>query len=996
MKKHLMLSLSVIIALLVIVAAPSQPAQAQTETTTVGVRLVHALPGAGAVDIYIDDNLVVPNADFGDATPHLNIQQGNHNIDLRLAGDAPSADPVYSQSLNLIQPRAGVALSLIVHPTTSNTPTIFVSEDDLNPATVGQARIHVIHVVPEIGTVDVKTNNNGPIASGISFATNSGTVNPPVNNYDLVVVPAGGTPDEALLDIGQVNVNTGMLYKFVVAGSGDSAEVMTFMTPLAPSTTQPAVLTRVAHGSPDAPTVDIYANDIKILVNIAPGEATPHIALPAGDISLSVRPAGAVPNSEPAATANINLSSSTGAASLVAVGTLNDSSFTFSVFEDNIDGMAGNVARVRVINTVVTGSATVSLGETIVANDLPIYSASDEVDLAVGTYDINAEIGSDDSAIAFEAPALRFNGGSYHTLLLFANASAGVNLSSTPIATDIGSLPGSVINDAVVMEPTSESNSNTSSSEDTSTTVSSDSSASGTGTTSEVTDSATNTTETDNTETTAPVESSTNTDTTSTDTTTASDTSSTDTTTTAVSANTTPASPPPTAAPRQGIDRTVRGQVNLNPGVNLQCREYPSADARSLGLIPNNTLLEIAGYAAAADPEVETPYIPVPEESISIFESLPRGSFNEEGLYQAGDYEDLEFADVWLSALWSAPDGNVIDCWARADFLILTYQDEFIRDLQTFFDLEGLDLPIPVIRPVPYNYAAAPVDVETAVTSPDPVTLTPSTPVVDRRALPIVGIVDVVGNGNLQCREYPSPSARSLGLIQNATQLEVVGYASSADPEITTPFVPVEEDTIAVFEQLPPETDTELAELAFSDVWLSSLFTNSDGITFDCWVRSDFLTLIYRDDTITDLADLFALDTEEDPFRIFRPIPYNDPATIVDSSAPPSQTTGAGSNTSNSGSTGNNTGAATGDVIGTVNIPQGSNLNMFETPSINGVQIRSLTAGASVVVIGRTADNAWLQIRYEALGEGTFVGWVSNVGNWISLPVDINTLPVTN
>ncbi|NJL92248.1 MAG: hypothetical protein HC915_00260 [Anaerolineae bacterium] len=45
----------------------------------------------------------------------------------------------------------------------------------------------------------------------------------------------------------------------------------------------------------------------------------------------------------------------------------------------------------------------------------------------------------------------------------------------------------------------------------------------------------------------------------------------------------------------------MRATVVLNPGVNLQCREYPSVSARSLALIPNNTQLRVEGLFAPRD-----------------------------------------------------------------------------------------------------------------------------------------------------------------------------------------------------------------------------------------------------------------------------------------------------------------------------------------------------------------------------------------------------------
>ena len=68
---------------------------------------------------------------------------------------------------------------------------------------------------------------------------------------------------------------------------------------------------------------------------------------------------------------------------------------------------------------------------------------------------------------------------------------------------------------------------------------------------------------------------------------------------------------------------------------------------------------------------------------------------------------------------------------------------------------------------------------------------------------------------------------------------------------------------------------------------------------------------------------------------------------------------------------------------------------MYDTPSSTGALIRSLGAGTSLTVLGRNADGSWLNVRYEALGEGVWIGWVSNSGGWVTLPVPVTDLPVT-
>jgi hypothetical protein len=56
---------------------------------------------------------------------------------------------------------------------------------------------------------------------------------------------------------------------------------------------------RVAHFSPDAPAVDVYVNDDKVLSGVEYKTVSKYLELPAGSYDLAVRPAGAAASSDP-------------------------------------------------------------------------------------------------------------------------------------------------------------------------------------------------------------------------------------------------------------------------------------------------------------------------------------------------------------------------------------------------------------------------------------------------------------------------------------------------------------------------------------------------------------------------------------------------------------------------------------------------------------------------------------------------------------------------
>ena len=99
--------------------------------------------------------------------------------------------------------------------------------------------------------------------------------------------------------------------------------------------------------------------------------------------------------------------------------------------------------------------------------------------------------------------------------------------------------------------------------------------------------------------------------------------------------------------------------VNLNQGANLQLREYPTSEARSLGLAPAGTTLIVLGRRGltqyfGAEPADE----PV---DLSAFEADPA-----EGLER---WQDLEPSETWLRITYLTPDGGSINAWVNALYL---------------------------------------------------------------------------------------------------------------------------------------------------------------------------------------------------------------------------------------------------------------------------------------------------------------------------------------
>ena len=99
--------------------------------------------------------------------------------------------------------------------------------------------------------------------------------------------------------------------------------------------------------------------------------------------------------------------------------------------------------------------------------------------------------------------------------------------------------------------------------------------------------------------------------------------------------------------------------VDLDPGARLQLRQYPSSDAKSLGLLAGGTELTVLGRRGlTAFFAGDTPDLPV---DLSDYVSDPAAA-----LYPM---QDLRRADTWLFVIHQTEDGGAVVGWVNALYL---------------------------------------------------------------------------------------------------------------------------------------------------------------------------------------------------------------------------------------------------------------------------------------------------------------------------------------
>jgi hypothetical protein len=164
---------------------------------------------------------------------------------------------------------------------------------------------------------------------------------------------------------------------------------------------------RIVHASPDAPAVDIFVNGDRAIENLAFGEATDLIPLPAGEYDVAVAPAGAAIDD---AVIEATLPLAAGAAyEVAATGTIADGTLAPQVYPLDLSPIEEGKARVRVVHNSPDAPAVdvaVADGPVLFSN-IAFPDATDFAEVDAGTYDLEVRpAGTDDVALALDGVAL--------------------------------------------------------------------------------------------------------------------------------------------------------------------------------------------------------------------------------------------------------------------------------------------------------------------------------------------------------------------------------------------------------------------------------------------------------------------------------------------------------------------------------------------------------------------------------------------------------------
>ncbi len=470
--------------------------------------------------------------------------------------------------------------------------------DNLSTIDLGQGRLLLVHAIAGAPAVDIQLAEAVTIGGAIQNAGTPIATNMAYatffGDFDL---PAQSYPVNVIA--GGANLLSDLTLPvtsntFTMAIVYGTAELPQVLLLTAP--TVPAANTgrlRLVHGVVGAPAVDVYINDVLVAPALTIERPTEHIDLPAGEHTVVLRAAG---TEDEIFNGGIAITAGTAATAVVLQG---ETEIELKAYEDAVSASTPDRAIISVINTIPgTENVDVALPDgTPLATGVAFGSASNPVSLSPMTIGLIFTVTIADMSGVVDVPAETFYGGVYYNLIALdggAFSAPRLIVAKTGLTQNLTSAPGGGATLAIA--PTQAP-----------TAAAAQPTAASVAGSEVVTDSTAQ-----------------------------------------------PQALPPGTSEE---DDTIFGRLLLDPGANLQLREYPRSEARSLGLAPAGTTLVVNGREGAPVALVEGQE--PPPEAADWVDPVTL-------LDPADEKADLVKETTWLNVTFATPDGGSITAWVNS------------------------------------------------------------------------------------------------------------------------------------------------------------------------------------------------------------------------------------------------------------------------------------------------------------------------------------------
>lgn len=329
MLKKLIL-ISFLIVVVIALAGPMTDYQtALAQVNTGSLRILNALPGIGAVDVFVDEARVAYGLTPGEATPYIAVAAGRHALAVRrlnaTAASAPIADILIDLSPNgsqtaVVYQRQYATQNDPNPPPVEQSGAIYIINDDRSPIQLGRTRLTAVHLALGLPQrVSIGYPSGEALLYQLTLEKPFGSIDIDARNYSLAVIDADSPELKRLLLIGEKNLNANTLYTVVAVsdvqpsslpdrvGALGTSVITYFLTAPIDPPPDNGLRLRIVHAAHSTRVVDVYIDERLVIRNLNYKEYTEYLGLPSYNHLITIRAFGDPPDSQPLARASLTI-----------------------------------------------------------------------------------------------------------------------------------------------------------------------------------------------------------------------------------------------------------------------------------------------------------------------------------------------------------------------------------------------------------------------------------------------------------------------------------------------------------------------------------------------------------------------------------------------------------------------------------------------------------------------------------------------------------------
>ncbi len=179
--RRLVRSFSVLLGVIALLLCLASTAFAASNDDMAYVRVIHASPAAGTVDVFVDGKSLLTNFTFGTVTDYVSVPAGSHEIKVAPAGKGIDA-AVITQSVSV---NGGLPYTVAAVGTKDSGFSLQAfADNNLMPGNM--AKVRVYHLSPNAGPVDIATGGKTAV-SGLTYEKATDYLTVPAGSYTFNV-----------------------------------------------------------------------------------------------------------------------------------------------------------------------------------------------------------------------------------------------------------------------------------------------------------------------------------------------------------------------------------------------------------------------------------------------------------------------------------------------------------------------------------------------------------------------------------------------------------------------------------------------------------------------------------------------------------------------------------------------------------------------------------------------------------------------------------------